>query len=194
VRAAAVILAGGESRRMGSPKALLRYEGETFLDRLIGIFELTCQDVIVVLGRDANPIRSAVERTAHFVINVEWELGQLGSLQCGLTVLPETIEAVFFTPVDCPAIHQGTPAALLANYNAGTRFVVPRFKGRRGHPVLFDARLAPEFLSLPREASARDVVHRHVASTRYVDVDDPGIVRDIDEPADYEALAGAIRQ
>jgi molybdenum cofactor cytidylyltransferase len=178
---------------MGFPKALLQYAGETFLDRLVGIFASTVSQVVVVVGRHARQIRSSVRRSAHFVVNAEWELGQLSSLQCGLTVLPAGIEAVMFMPVDCPAIDCDTPAALLRNFTPGTDFVIPRFEGQRGHPVLFDARLIAEFLALPPGAAARDVVHRYVASTKYVDVSDPGILRDIDEPADYEALAGVVR-
>jgi molybdenum cofactor cytidylyltransferase len=190
VRAVGIILAGGASQRMGFPKALLQYAGETFLDRLIGIFAASASEVIVVVGRHAKEIRSSLRRSAHFVTNAEWELGQLSSLQCALTVLPAGTDAALFMPVDCPAIRPDTPAALLRNFDAGTDFVIPRYEGRRGHPVLFDARLTPEFLALPPDAAARDVVHRYVGSTRYVDVDDPGIVRDIDEPADYAALAG----
>lgn len=192
--AAGIILAGGASQRMGSPKALLQYEGETFLDRLIGIFASTASEVIVVVGRHAKQIRSSVQRKARFVTNAEWELGQLSSLQCALAVVPAKTDAVLFMPVDCPAINRATPPILLSNFAAGTDFVIPRFEGRRGHPVLFDARLSGEFLALPPHAAARDVVHRYVKSTKYVDVDDPGILRDIDEPADYAALAGVSLQ
>jgi molybdenum cofactor cytidylyltransferase len=181
---------------MGTPKSLLEYQGETFLARLIRIFETVESDVVVVLGRDAKAIQSGIRRQARFVINSEWELGQLSSLQCGLAAIAEDVDAVFFTPVDFPSIHPQTPKALidnldLSNRDSSTRFVIPRFEGRRGHPVLFDAGLKDEFLSLPRDAAARDVVHRYVPSTRYVDVNDPGILRDIDEPADYSALVGA---
>jgi CTP:molybdopterin cytidylyltransferase MocA len=179
---------------MGTPKALLQYQGETFLDRLIGIFEGAGSHVIVVLGGDGKAIRAGAIRPAHFVINAEWDLGQLSSLQCGLSVLPDATDAVFFMPVDCPAIHPATPRELLDCFGSGADFVIPRFQGRRGHPVLFDARLIAEFLGLPPDSSAREVVHRHLTTTRYVDVDDPGVLRDIDEPADYEALTGASRQ
>ena len=84
MKTAAVILAGGASRRMGSPKALLPYAGETFVDRLIGVFQSVCDSVIVVLGHEADAIRSGVRRKASFVFNPDHELGQLTSLQCGL--------------------------------------------------------------------------------------------------------------
>ena len=193
---AGIVLAAGASRRMGSPKALLHYEGEAFFDRLIRIFAPVCTEVIVVLGRDARAIRAGLQTATavRFIINAEWELGQLSSLQCGLTALAGETRAIFFTPVDCPAIQPETPSALLHSYEPGDRFVIPRFQGRHGHPVLFDAQLAGEFLALGPEAAARDIVHRYVDSTRYVDVDDPGILRDVDEPADYEALVGVSRR
>jgi molybdenum cofactor cytidylyltransferase len=191
VRTAAIILAAGASRRMGAPKALLTYDNETFLDRLIRIFTAVCEETIVVLGIHAETIKSSLSRRAHFIVNAEPELGQLSSLQCGLTAMAPDVETVFFTLVDCPTIQPETPASLIAQYQPGTPFVVPRFEGQHGHPVLFEASLAVEFLSLPRDASARDVVHRHAASTQYVDVNDPGILRDIDKPSDYHALIGA---
>jgi molybdenum cofactor cytidylyltransferase len=193
VKVASLILAGGASRRMGAPKALLSYEGETFLDRLIGILASIPSEVIVVVGAHAKLIRSSVQRNAHFIVNAEWELGQLSSLQCALTVLPTEAQAVLFMPVDCPGIHRGTPSTLVRTFDVGTDFVIPRYDGRRGHPVLFKATLAADFLALPPDASARDVVHRYTGSTRYVDVNDPGILRDIDEPSDYESLVGAVR-
>jgi molybdenum cofactor cytidylyltransferase len=196
VNTAGIILAAGASQRMGTPKALLAYEGETFLDRLIRIFGRVCSEVIVVLGRDAKTVQAGLTKGAqvHFVINADWRLGQLSSLQCGLTVAAKDTDAVLFTPVDCPAVDPHTPQALLTSYEAGTHFVVPRFQGRHGHPVLFNAALIGEFLALNPEAAARDVVHRYIDSTRYVDVDDPGILRDIDEPADYQALVGVFRE
>jgi molybdenum cofactor cytidylyltransferase len=179
---------------MGTPKALLTYQGETFVDRLIRIFESTASEIIVVVGKDAGAIRSSAGRSAHFIVNAEWELGQLSSLQCGLSVLSAEVDAVFFTPVDCPGISAETPLLLLKNFAPGADFVIPRFQGRRGHPVLFDSRLAAEFLALPPCSSAREVVHRYSGSTRYVDVEDAGVLRDVDEPADYEALIGAARR
>jgi molybdenum cofactor cytidylyltransferase len=192
VRTAGIILAAGASRRMGTPKALLQYRGSTFLDRLIGIFATHCAELVVVLGRDATAIQEGLKGpgTARFMVNAQWELGQLSSLQCGLAAL-SSFDTIFFTPVDCPAVQPETPAALLAKFERGLHFVIPRFDRRHGHPVLFDAGLTAEFLALGSGAAARDIVHRYIASTRYVDVDDPGVLRDIDEPADYQALVGA---
>src|SRR5262249_39848884 len=81
---ASVLLAAGASRRMGTPKALLDYRGETFLDRLIRVTGAVCDPVIVVLGHHAQEIRGRVKSAAHFVVNPDPERGQLSSLQTAL--------------------------------------------------------------------------------------------------------------
>ena len=85
---AGIILAAGESRRMGFPKALLRYRDETFLDTLIGLFAARCSPVIVVLGAHADRIRARTLRPATFVINPDYQRGQTSSMQCGLRAVP----------------------------------------------------------------------------------------------------------
>jgi len=191
VNVASLILAGGASRRMGAAKALLDYRGETFLDRLIRIFGETCTSVTVVLGHDRS-IEHRVIRAAQakFVANPDYEKGQLTSLQCGLRAIPAEADAVIFTPVDYPAVDPATLRKMIAAAGTG-RFVIPRWDGRHGHPVLFAAAAIPEFLNLPEDGEARSVVRRNIAHTVYVDVEDPGILRDVDDPKDYAELLEA---
>jgi CTP:molybdopterin cytidylyltransferase MocA len=92
VSAAGIILAAGESRRMGFPKALLRYRDETFLDTLIGLFAARCQPVIVVLGAHSERIREGTSRPATFVNNANYQRGQTSSMQCGLRAVPADAE------------------------------------------------------------------------------------------------------
>jgi molybdenum cofactor cytidylyltransferase len=188
VSAAGVILAAGESRRMGFPKALLEYRGETFLDRLIGLFARRCTPVIVVTGAHAERIRAGCARAdeAEFVVNAEWPRGQLTSLQCGLRAVPAAAEGALYTLVDHPAVMESTVAALLEP--AAGLLRIPRRGGRRGHPVWIGRPLFAEFLA--ETGAARDVVHRHVDDTRYFDVDDAGILADIDDAEAYRALTG----
>jgi molybdenum cofactor cytidylyltransferase len=172
---------------MGSPKALLTYRGETFLDRLIGIFSNLCDQTIVVLGHNHESIRPRLQRLseAEVVINPDPERGQLSSLQCGLRAASGA-DAIFFTPVDYPAFEAATVRALLPY--AG-EFVMPRYNGTRGHPVLIDRNLADKLLAC--ETMARDVIRAH--TPQYVEVDDPGILEDIDDPAAYARLEEAVR-
>jgi molybdenum cofactor cytidylyltransferase len=187
---AGLILAAGESRRMGTPKALLRYRGESFLDTLIGLFEKRCAPVIVVLGAAAEQVRAATSRAAAFVENAGWERGQTSSMQCGLRAMPAAADGVLFTLVDHPAVRMETINALLdASGRALLR--VPRCQGRNGHPIWFSRGLIAEFLALPESGAARDVVRAHVQETEFVEVDDPGVLADIDDPAAYRALLEA---
>lgn len=191
MRTTAVILAGGASRRMGTAKALLDIEGETFVDRLIGVFQPLCASVVVVLGHHAERIRAGMRRDAVIALNPDPSRGQLTSLQCGLRTVGN-VDAVFFTPVDCPAIATSTVKTLMSAMRPEHQFVIPRFNGRRGHPVLFRRELTREFLELDEGCAARDIVHRYISETCYVDVPDPGILQDIDEPVDYANLIGAV--
>ena len=189
---AGLILAAGESRRMGSPKALLRYGEATFLDTLTTLFGQRCAPVIVVLGSNAGEIRAA-SRPAKFVLNPDYALGMTTSLQCGLRAVPPDSDGILFTLVDHPAASPATLDALLAPIDAhhATLVRVPRYRAKRGHPIWFSPALIAEFLALPSDGPARDVVARYVDRTEYLDLDDPGIVADIDSPEDYRTLIGA---
>ena len=188
---AAVILAAGESSRMGRPKPLLRYEEKTFLDRSISCFAGLVSPIVVVLGYQADQIRAGIEsgHRAQFVVNPDPSRGMLSSLQCGLASLPEHLDAVFFMPADLPRLRRDTAETLASE--AGP-LVIPRFEGRNGHPVRLTLGVARELLALPLTAKPSDVIHRHRAA--YIDVDDPGVLHDIDTPAEYEALVGAAEQ
>lgn len=189
---AGLILAAGASRRVGSPKALLEYGGATFLDRLIASLGAHCSPVIVVLGHDAEKIRAGCRRGGEvtFVLNPDPERGQLASLQCGLAAVPAECEGVMFTPVDYPKVRDTTVEKLAAAVREKTneKVIVPQALGVHGHPVYVAKELIPEFLDLPETASAREVIHRWRDRTGYVEVDDGGIVRDIDDPESYRKL------
>ena len=194
-RIASIILAAGASRRMGTPKALLDYRGETFLDRLIRVLGAVTDPVIVVLGHHAAQIRLGIRSRAQFVINPDPERGQLSSLQTGLAALPPEPEGLAFIPMDCPAVGEDTVARLASAFlsrKAETLLVIPRYKDHggqhRGHPVFAAREIAAEILALPADAQARDVIHAHIPRTQYVDVDDRGILADVDDPAAYRRL------
>jgi CTP:molybdopterin cytidylyltransferase MocA len=189
-RIAGLILAAGESRRMGSPKALLPYRGETFLDTLAGRLAGVCSPVIVVLGAAADEIQAHARCPATFVRNENYLHGQTSSMQCGLRAVPAEAAGVLFTLVDHPAVAQSTLARLVDGVG-NWRVRVPRYRGKRGHPIWFSRDLIAEFLALPEDGAARDVVRAHAAETEFLDVDDPGTVADIDNPEEYRRLVEA---
>lgn len=188
---AGIILAAGASQRMGTPKALLEYQGETFVARLVRVLGASCSTVTVVLGHHVDAIRPHVPNRARVEVNPDPDRGQLSSLQTALKEIPADADGFAFIPVDSPAVSENTIAQLaraFAARAASTLFVIPRKAGKRGHPVFATRAIAEELLALPPTAEAREIVHRYVPQTEYVDVDDDGIFTDIDTPEDFRRL------
>ncbi|MCE5310309.1 MAG: nucleotidyltransferase family protein [Acidobacteriales bacterium] len=194
---AGIILAAGASRRMGAPKALLRLDGETFLERLIRVYAEFLSPVVVVLGAEADTVRGGLHRDApaRFVVNEHWPSGQLTSLQCGVASVRDETGGCFFTPVDCPRVNPATIAALVGAMNQGSPpplVVMPRHGSRRGHPVGLSRELFDDLLSLAANESARAVVHGHPDRTWIVDVEDAGVLDDVDTLDDYQRLERSV--
>ncbi len=188
---AAVILAAGESRRMGFPKPLLELNGETFLDRLIAAIAPYCSPVNVVLGYHAARVTAGTRRAAEvaWIHNPAPERGMLSSLQAGIASLPPECPGVVFTPVDYPRVRPSTVLALTEAFaRTAAPVALPVHNGERGHPVLISRVLIPELLALPSGGQARQVIRRYREQTVTVEVDDPGILLDVDEPEDYRRL------
>jgi molybdenum cofactor cytidylyltransferase len=122
------------------------------------------------------------------VINPDYRRGMLTSLQTGLGAVGDA-SAALFTLVDHPAVGASTIDRLVEEFTRGNAaLAIPRYGERRGHPVLLSRRIMGEILGLPSDKSAKEVIRAHAGETLFVDVDDPGVLRDIDLPADYEAL------
>jgi molybdenum cofactor cytidylyltransferase len=192
-----IILAAGASTRMGSPKALLDYRGETFAARLVRVFSEFCDPVIVVLGYHAEILRPRIEALTRananlrIAINSAPERGQLSSLQEGLRAIPAAAQGFMFAPVDSPAVSVETVRSIVAAFHARdaqTQLVVPCFEANHGHPVLAARSIGHELLALPSSENARAVICAHVAKTQYLVVDDSGILVDVDDPEAYQKL------
>jgi molybdenum cofactor cytidylyltransferase len=179
---------------MGSPKALLEYRGETFVSRLIRIFSKVCERVIVVAGIHAPAIKEHVGDSAMVVVNLDPDRGQLSSLQVALSEIrfprvSRDAEGFLFTPVDCPIVDERTVAMLADRLRTGDApFVIPKFNGKRGHPVCARGSTIAEFLALPATDETRAIVNQHANQIEYVDVEDAGVLADIDDLAAYARL------
>jgi molybdenum cofactor cytidylyltransferase len=190
---AAVILSGGASSRMGSPKALLPYQGRPFLDHLL---EATHHPMIsvrrVVLGPHAEPIAKAVHLNAdEIVINPDWEAGQLTSIHAALKSFPGGLDGLILCLVDHPLISGALIGELInAFYSSHELIVVPTFLGRRGHPVVFSAKLFSELMAAPLDVGARSVVWAHRADVREFPTNEEGCVLNLNDP---ETFTKAVR-
>lgn len=192
---AAVILSGGESRRMGSPKALIPYRGATFLQHLLDVARHPkLGPVLVVLGPHADQIRKEVAlEPSSVVINHDWEKGQLSSIQAALRYLASTGEtdAIMLFLVDHPLVSAALVDQLIAEfYRSGKPIVLPTFRGKRGHPVIFARRLYAELLAAPLEKGARTVVWAHADEILGVPTDEEGVVLNLNDPEAFRKALG----
>lgn len=182
---AAVILSGGASSRMGSPKALLPYQGRPFLEHLL---KITIHPEIgarrVVLGADAESIAKAIPLKANeMIINSQWEKGQLSSIQAAVRKLPAGTEGMLLLLIDHPLISSLLVGELIAQFHKSRKpIVLPVYEGRRGHPVIFSASLYPELLRAPVETGARAVVWAHADEVEEVPTNEEGCVLNLNDP------------
>lgn len=186
-----IILAAGESRRMGSPKPLLMRGRFRFLETAYHLLRRAgVKNVGVVLGAKASFLRRRFPRLkVRWILNRRWRLGQLSSLQAGLRDLSKVWEGVFVLPVDYPMIKLSTCKALLrARQKYPERIIIPQCGSRGGHPVIFPRRFFGEIFGADHNTGAREVVYRHPRDVFRVAVRDRGIFQDIDTPEDYARL------
>jgi molybdenum cofactor cytidylyltransferase len=189
---AAVILAAGESRRMGEPKALLRLRGKTFIEHLCAATRHPRVELMrIVLGADALEIQAQLPSIPpeSFLINSDWRKGQLSSIHAAIHNLPEgETEGVLLCPVDHPLISAQLVGQLIAEFDASRKpIVLPTFRGRRGHPVIFSAALFGELLAASPEIGARQVVWAHANDVAQVATEEEGVVLNLNDPETVRA-------
>ena len=191
-----VILAAGDSTRMGSPKALLlTRDGRPFVAAIAETFAAAgITEIVVVTGRDHERIIAALanERLPvppEVVRNLDPSRGQLSSLLLGIDSLPAAAPAAVVTLVDVPLMTAETVRLVISEWRrTGAPIVRPAIGERHGHPVVFDRRLFQELRQAPLHVGAKAVVRAHAAEIVNVPVTDTGCLVDVDTPADYEAL------
>ncbi len=189
-RRAALILAAGASERMGTPKALLAWDGTTLLDhalrqaRAAGIEEL-----VVVLG----PATRHLELNATTVFNPTPETGRSASIRLGAAALSEAPETILIQSVDQP-VPADVIRALLEAIAVSVDAAVPTYRGRRGHPVAFAGRLLDELRTVTEEDQGlRALVRRHAAQLAEVAVETEAVIWNLNDPAAYAAARAAVQ-
>ena len=186
-RVEGVLLAAGESRRMGYPKPLLLADGISFLARsAASMLEVTSR-LIIVVGAHADRVAAAAPRDPRVVIaaNPDFRRGQLSSLKAGLAQVSPHADAVLVHLADHPLVRLATFKALIEEYERGSRaIVIAGYQGHRGHPVIFDRSLFGELMGAPEDQGVRVVVNADPSRVAYLESGDPGTVLDLDTPAD----------
>jgi molybdenum cofactor cytidylyltransferase len=184
-----VILAAGESKRMGQPKALLKIGEHTFLDHIaLSLAASQINLVYAVLGNQAEIIQSSLKKNIPIVHNPNYQEGQLSSLKAAIERIQfENCDGVLVALVDHPLISSGIVRRMVeAFYSSKKKIIIPTLHGKRGHPVLYSRELFEEILAIPPGVGANAVRQAYRDHTLELEVDDPGVLIDIDTPEDYE--------
>jgi molybdenum cofactor cytidylyltransferase len=187
-RAVAVVTAAGSAERFGGKKLLAPIDGEPLLDHTIrSLLEGGVTEVIVVVGTDA---RAELERDVNAmndprvrpVENPDPSRGMFSSIQIG--VATASGDALLVLPGDMPFVRAATVRAVIDKYREKPAIVSPRYRGKRGHPVALPLSLRDEIRDTPATANLHEVIKKHADQRVDLEVDDPGINRDVDTPAD----------
>lgn len=201
-----VILAAGESSRMGRDKALLPWPppgatstaSETFLSATIRLFAPYVDVVLVVVGKNEGDLAPIVyAKGASLVVNPDPDRGQFSSLQAGLQeVLSRGRDAAMITLVDRPPVQPETIQTLATAFEKALHdrkwAVVPEYQGKHGHPILAGREMIEAFLRAPATSNAREVEHAHQAAIEYLPVADPLVAVNVDTPEQYAALSAGV--
>lgn len=184
----AVILAAGESRRMGRPKLLLPFGQETIIQTVIrNVVASSVDRTLVVLGAQRRDIEEKIRGFAvKKVFNRKYPKGMFSSVLCGLGSLPRSARAAVLVLADQPGIPAGVIDSLVASFRRDKKgLVVPVYRKRRGHPLLLDLKYRREVEMLPPDIGLRGLLRMHPEDILEVRVSCPEILRDIDSPGDY---------
>jgi molybdenum cofactor cytidylyltransferase len=185
----AMILAAGESKRMGKPKLLLPFGDKTIIETIVqSVVSSNVEKTLVILGSGREKIEEKIKNyPVKIVYNRDFRSGMLSSVQCGFKALPKETRAVLVVLGDQPKTSKTVINKLVDAYkSSGKGIVLPLYKKERGHPVLIDVKYRKEVESLSPEVGLRGTVYNHPEDILEVEVETPSIVQDIDDESDYK--------
>ncbi len=186
----AIILAAGESSRMGTPKALLKIGDKTFLQHIVDVLNSArVLDVVIVLGADAAEVQKSLWWfKGKVAVNQDWQRGQLSSILLGLRYVEQAdLHGVLICPVDRPLISQAVLVGMLHQfYTKHQPLVVPTYRGQRGHPLLIGKGMFPELELASMEIGARALLWNHFDKVLEYPTEDEGVILNIDTPEIYQ--------
>ena len=190
---AIIVLAAGEGRRFGGPKALARLEAKSWLElALERVREAGHEGITVVVGAEAERVRGSIAGSGiSWVENADWKAGRTGSIICGLRSLPEGTRGALLHSVDFPFVAASTFRALVRAFEddaeAELGIWLPLDGEKTGHPVLVGRAIWGEILALGPDEPLRRIMRADAARVATVGVDDPGIHRNINSLSDLGA-------
>ncbi len=188
---AAILLAAGQSRRMGAFKPLLPFGKTTVIRSCINNLRAGgVEDIIVVLGHRTAEVQASLADVArvHFALNPDPESEMSASIACGIQHLPVVTRAVMIALADQPAIPAEVIRAIIDEWRSGVKLIIPQFQDRGGHPVLIDLDFRDDLLSLDPRRGLKGLFDAYKDQVQRLSVNSPYIARDMDTWDDYRAL------
>ena len=186
----AILLAAGESKRMGKPKLLLTFGDGTVLGNTVdNLLSSSVDEVIVVLGANARETKRVIEdKAVKITINPDYRQGMSTSLINGLRQVSHQAQRVMVALSDQPLIDSKTYNKLIQkSLDSDSGIVVPTYKSRRGNPIIFDIRYKEELLQLEGDIGGRELLDRHPDDILEVAVDCEGIYINLNTMDDYKS-------
>ena len=181
----AIVLAAGMSTRMGRPKQLLPLGGRPAIAGIIDVLLKQLDQVVVVVGHRSEEVAAAIaDRRVTLAVNIEYRLGMLSSVQCGVRAAVEADYLICLgdqPQLACSVVEQ----VVQASETSDRGMVIPTYEGKRGHPIFLSQKYRREVLALSLEGGLNKLIHRNPADVLEVAVAEDGILEDMDTPADY---------
>lgn len=186
----AIVLAAGQSRRMGQPKQLLEWQGSTLLQHVLrNVIRSIADETILVLGYEAERIGKTLSGLpVRIVVNPDYPSGMASSLQRGLLAMEPISEAFMFVLADQPGVGPDIINAVIRTFRQTglkRRIVRPVYRGRPGHPILMSADYRQDLLQLKGDVGARQILSDHPEDITEIEVDRDAVLVDMDTPEDY---------
>jgi molybdenum cofactor cytidylyltransferase len=184
----AIVLAAGESKRMGSPKMILPFRGATIIEKVIeNVISSDVNKTVIVLGSDKDEVlRTTDKLPVMYCYNGDYKNGMLSSVKCGFRYLPQDFRAAMVFLGDQPMIETSVINNVIKGYNeSGKGIVIPVYKKKRGHPLLVDNKYREEIMNLNGQEGLRELAKRYADDLLEIETENPSILKDIDTEEEY---------
>lgn len=185
-----IILAAGESTRFGSPKQLAKINNKTLIECVINSFrKAQVDEIIVVLGAHREEIQKILPSDVILAVNEQYKSGQTSSIKCGLQKLSKNCDNLLIAPVDLALIKPETIQKIIAEFQKSDKLIgIPTFNAKKGHPPIYKAKVKSQIVKLNDNEPLYLVNHSLIKETLLIEVDDAGILTNINTPDDLKKL------